>query len=297
MVATSEQAHRLHVLEIVHPLVPLGFLAAILGLTMLSMQPVFLALSLTAATAFSLRIRGMKATGMILLWLVPFIVLAALINPLFSSIGSTELVRIGTKAVYWESVAYGACMGAMLASIILWFYNATQILTPDKILATLGKGLPTVGLMISMILRLVPRLVRQGQSIQNTAHATSIARPVTLRQKTAARLRVISVLMGWSMEDSLETADAMRARGWGRDEKRTSYQPYRFRTFDAVVSGVLIALVISGGISVWISNTQFRFYPTMTPLSLWWGYVPYALLMFLPLLLVASDDVRGRQER
>ena len=75
---------------------------------------------------------------------------------------------------------------------------------------------------------------------RKTPFATRRLRP-SRRQTVRNYLRLSTVLMGWGMEDSLETADAMRARGWGAAKKRTSYQRSRFRRQDALACIVLTA--------------------------------------------------------
>ena len=295
MGAHGGQGHGLHAFELVHPTVQLGCFAAVLAFTMAALQPVLLALSFVAAFSFSVYARGWRASLRILLWQVPLIALCALVNPLFSSMGTTELFRVGTNAVYGESVAFGACMGLMLASAMLWFSNAAQVLTADKVMAVWGNSLPTVGLMVSMTMRLVPQFVQRGRLIGSTAQAASSARPRTVAEKAAGRVRLVSVLMGWSMEDSLETADAMRARAWGATRRRTSYQRYRFGPFDTAASVCLGALVAADALLAWMACSQYHFYPTLSSLVLWWGYVPYAALLFLPLAACLIDDARWRR--
>lgn len=282
----------LHAFELVHPAVQLGCFAAILVFTMTAIQPVFLALSFVAAFSFSVYARGWRASLRALLWQVPLIALCALVNPLFSSVGTTELFRVGTKAVYGESLAFGACMGLMLASVMLWFLNAAQVLTSDKVMAVFGNGLPTVGLMVSMAMRLVPQFVERGRVIDSTLQAASSACPRGVMEKTGGRVRLVSVLMGWSMEDSLETADAMRARAWGAAKRRTSYQRYRFGAFDAAAAVALAVLAAVNALLAWAACSQYQFYPTMGVLGFWWGYVPYAVFLFLPLAVCLVDDVR-----
>jgi energy-coupling factor transport system permease protein len=280
---------------LIHPAIHLVFFAAALALTMAAMQPVLLAISFLAALSLSFYLRGWRTTGKTLLWQLPLVALCALINPLFSMVGSTELFRIGQHAVYLESVAFGACMGLMLAAVMLWFFNASHVLTTDKVLAVLGNILPVVGLMISMAMRLVPQFVRRGKLIGSAANAVAAARPRGKREQVGARLRIVSVLMGWSMEDSLETADAMKARGWGAAKKRSSYRRYRFGSFDVGAGVTLTILVLLSGLLAWVACSQYRFYPTMSTLTLWWGYIPYALLMVAPLLLAATCELRWRK--
>ncbi|MCL2024578.1 MAG: energy-coupling factor transporter transmembrane protein EcfT [Coriobacteriia bacterium] len=234
-----------YLFDAVHPTVLFGSFAAVIVLTMATMNLLLLLVSFAGALALSVWVRGWRATGTTLVWQIPLVVLCAVINPLFASTGSIELFRIGTKAIYLESVVTGAATGLMLVSIMLWFSLASQILTSDKILTIIGKRMPTMGLIISMTLRLVPRLVERGRHIDSAVRATTVITPRTIIERIAARLRIVSVLMGWSMEDSLETADAMRARGWGAVPYRTSYRPYRFRIFDAAIGIAILAILIT----------------------------------------------------
>jgi len=281
-----------HVFDLIHPAVQLGCFAAILAFTMLAIQPILLGITFTAAFAFSVYARGWRASLRTLSWQLPLIILCAAINPVFSTVGSTEVFVIGSKAVYLESIVFGACMGLMLAAVITWFFNAAQVLSSDKVLSVLGNTAPTIGLMVSMIMRLVPQFVERGRLIDSTAQAVSSAAPRNKAEQTRARIRLVSVLMGWSMEDSLETADAMRARAWSSTRKRTSYQRYRFGTYDTVVSLSLSVLVVVNALIAWAACTQFQFFPTLGSLALWWGYIPYALFMSMPLLLCLTDDLK-----
>lgn len=98
--------------------------------------------------------------------------------------------------------------------------------------------------------------------------------------------------MGWSMEDSLEMADAMRSRGWASGARRTTYRRWRFTLADGVVLGAVLALAALCGVCAFAAVTQFRFYPVLSTLVTWWGYAPYALFFFLPHLVLLGDHLR-----
>ena len=189
--------------DLFHPIVAFGYFAVMLVLCMTAMQPVYLAVSLASALAYGAVLRGWRATGRSLLWQLPLVAVVALANPLFSASGSTELFRIGLRAFYLESFVYGACMGVMLASVLVLFSNAAQVLDSDKVMALFGGVAPTVGLMLSMTARLVPQFVRRGNGIADVERACTAARPA---EEPAGRLAALrgylrrtSVLMGWSM--------------------------------------------------------------------------------------------------
>ena len=196
--------------DLFHPVVAFGYFAVMFALSMTAMQPVYLAISLASVLSYSAVLRGWRATGRSLLWQLPLVAVVALANPLFSASGSTELFRLGLRAFYLESFVYGACMGVMLISVIVLFSNASQVLTSDKVMTLFGGVAPTIGLMLSMTARLVPQFVRRGNGIADVERACTAARPA---EEPAGKLAVMrgylrrtSVLMGWGMEDSLETA-------------------------------------------------------------------------------------------
>lgn len=275
-----------------HPAVQACYFAAVLVLAMAAFQPVLVALALAGGIAYSFYLRGWRSTLRTAAWQLPLVAVIAVANPLFSASGSTELLRIGPRAVYAESLAYGACMGVLLVSVVLWFSNASRVLTTDKVMALVGGRAPTIALMLSMAQRLVPRFVRRGAEIEAVQHACAAARPHGARDRTAGRVRFVSVLMGWSMEDSLETADAMRARGWGTSPVRTTYRRDRFRARDGAALGAVAAFAVLCALLAGAATMQFSFYPTMSTLVWWWGYAPYALFMFLPFVLQAAEEVR-----
>ena len=363
---------------------PAAYLAVTLGLTMFSMHPLLIALSFAGGLAYGACVRGWRTQALSLRWQLPVVLVIGLVNPLFVSMGSTELFDLFGRPVYAESLLYGCAMAGLFVASAQWFGIGSTMLSYDKVLGLLGNVVPTVALMVSMTMRLVPRFVRQGRTVaavqdvalscmgldcapseggasasgeagtstsgevgasipgeagesmpggagesmpggarasmlgETGASATTpgrrheparflrashlsdrvTGRPsgrVTghpsdrmsgrLSNRVTGRLRQSSVLMGWAMEDSLETADAMRARGWGACRQRTTYLPYRFTLRDAVV---LLVLTVAAAVCIWASWTAtnaYEFYPRLTPICAWWGYVPYAAWMFVPAAL------------
>ena len=222
-----------------HPAVAFVFLACAIVISMAALQPVFVALSFLGALACSVVCRGARATAGSFVWIVPLWLVVAIANPLFSASGSTEILRIGVRAVYVESLVYGACSGGMLASVFLWFSSYAACM--------------------------------------NSATA-----PQTKRQQTAGRLRIVSVLMGWGMEDGIERSDAMRARGYDCGARRTTYKRYRFGRADASVLAAIVVLAAIAGACAAAVCLRFSFYPTLSGWGAWWAYLPYALLMAVP---------------
>lgn len=274
-----------------HPAVPALYIVLTLGLTMFSMQPVLIALSLAGGLAYGFATRGAARTLGALRWQLPVILIIALVNPLFSASGSTELFRIGMRAVYLESMVYGLCMGGLFVASVLWFEAAASMLGYDKVLALLGNAAPVIALMISMCMRLIPQFLRRGSTVLAVQDAIDVPGRAPV-DPVRSRLRASSVLMGWGMEDSLERADAMRSRGWGAAARRTTYARYRLGRSDVAV---LAGLAVFGAAAVavaWTATTQYSFYPQLSAPAPWVGYVVYAAWMLLPCAQRAIDEKR-----
>lgn len=265
-----------------HPAVAFVFLACAIVISMAALQPVLVALSFLGALACSVVCRGARATAGSFVWIVPLWLVVAIANPLFSASGSTEILRIGVRAVYVESLVYGACSGGMLASVFLWFSSYAACMNSANTMALFGNVLPIVSLMVSQVMRLVPQFVARGRGIAAAQDAVSAAAPQTKRQQTAGRLRIVSVLMGWGMEDGIERSDAMRARGYDCGARRTTYKRYRFGRADASVLAAIVVLAAIAGACAAAVCLRFSFYPTLSGWGAWWAYLPYALLMAVP---------------
>ena len=274
-----------------HACVPAALFASILLLTMFSVQPVLVALSLTGALAFSALARGPRATLLGLRWQLPMLALVCLANPLFSASGSTLLMRLGPVCVYAESLAYGAVMGALMVAVVVWFEDAAAVLTQDRLLS-LGRGSSSVALVVSMASQLTPQLLRRSRGVEASLSACSAAGPRPgLRERLT---RESGQLMTWALEDSLERADAMRARGWESGVRRTSYRADILRESDAAKTCGVVVLALLCAFLAAVACGQWSFYPVMPALVCWWGYAPYAALMLLPAAAAVAERIRWR---
>lgn len=278
--------------EASHAIVPATCFAVTIAFTMLAVQPVLVAISLAAALLFSALVRGGRATLSGLRWQLPMLALVCLANPLFSASGSTLLTKIGPMAIYLESLAYGACMGAVLVAMVLWFEGAAAVLSQDRLLS-LGRGrAASVSLVVSMASQLTPQLLRRSRTVSGALAACTAAGPRPSGK--GALVRTTTQLMSWALEDSLERADAMRARGWESGLARTSYRPDRVAARDVACVAALLAAAALVALLAWVACSQWRFYPTMPTLVAWWGYVPYAVLMLVPSAAAVAERLRWR---
>ena len=273
--------------EIWHPVVLATYFAGTIALAMFGICPACVAISLVGGLLFALVTQGVRASLAKLRWQLPLLVLICLINPLYSAMGSTLLGKVGPFRIYAESLAYGAVMGALLVSVLLWFEAAAGVVGQDEVMELGGGALPAITLATSMVMRLIPQLKERGREARVVVEATRGKGGVHSQS-----MRLMGVLLTWSLEDSVERADSMRARGWGATAKRTVLHQHAFRLRDGAALLVVLALLAASAVGVRLTLAGWRFYPRMegtaSPLVL----VPYALLALLPTALVALENLR-----
>ena len=152
-----------------------------------------------------------------------------------------------------------------------------------------GRVIPALSLLLSIILRFVPRFVRRLRAVaQAQRHLGRDTQTGAPARRVRSALRVFSIVVTWSLESGLITADSMRCRGYGLPG-RTSFSLYRFDRRDGAVALWLAfcgLYLLGGGLA---SGLRFQYYPmllsgSVTPLTVSF-FVVYSLLCFTPVLL------------
>ena len=280
-----------------HPAVNFLYYALVLVLSMSLMQPVCLAISLLCASWYLLRLQGWDALWQKLRWLLPVMELAAVMNPAFTHQGMTILTYLPSgNPLTFESILYGLAAAGLLASVILWFSSFSEVMTSDKFIYLFGRVAPALSLVLSMTLRFVPQFRAQLHTIseaQRTLGRDVSSGSVLTRLRIA--LRTFSILITWSLETAIETADSMKSRGYGL-RGRTSFSIFRFDERDRMFT---LWLCISGGyvIAGWIAGGLYwQYYPMLLgapvrPITVSFQAV-YLLLCLTPVLLDLAADRR-----
>ncbi len=253
-----------------HPVVNfLYFALAVLG-AMLLRHPACQVISLVSAAIYCVRLNGRGAVRLAVRFVLPLMVLTALVNPVFSHEGVTILWYFPNgNPLTLESILYGLSASAMLSAVIIWFSCCNAVMTTDKFVYLFGRVIPSLSLLLSMALRFIPRLKRQAKAISDAQSALGRTGK-NLRARVHCGLTQFSILVTWSLESAIETADSMRSRGYGLPG-RTAFALYRFRRRD----GAALALLLSGSAYIIagaaLGALDWRYYPTVkgAPLGLW----------------------------
>ena len=168
----------------------------------------------------------------------------SLINPLFSIYGKHVLFTWPWGRPYTlEALCYGMVLGAMFVTILTWFATYNEVMTSDKFLCCFGRLSPSISLILTMVLRLVPSFQQKAGQIGGARKC--IGKSVesgSNKEKTEHGMTIVSSLTSWALEGGIVMADSMRSRGFGTG-KRTSFSMYRKGKGDKGLLGLMIVLI------------------------------------------------------
>ena len=266
-----------------NPFVLLVYYGVVLVVSATLLHPAVLLVSLTGGVLTASCRIGMRRSLLRLAKALPLGLLTAAVNPVFSHEGATILTYLpGGNPLTLESMLYGAAAGMMLLNSLIWFVTVSETFTGEKWMYMLGKIVPAFSLILSLIFRFVPKLLRQLKQI-NDALALSEADQSKLKRAFHAFSAVIS----WALEDAAETADSMHCRGYGLPG-RTAYHRYRFDLRD----GLMLAAVIALSAGLLACRPAYQYFPTFRADSISGGVLCFALMCLLPAATGWATELR-----
>ena len=203
-----------------HPLINfLFYIGALVG-GMFFLHPAFVLCAVFFAALHYRIVKG-RAAWHFLSVLLPLFIFLTVVNPVFNTYGDRVLFvwNIGSlipeRPYTTEALLYGMALGGMFISVLLWFASYNAEMTEDKFLYLFGRFSPSVSLVLTMVLRLVPNY--QKKAGQLFAARRGIGKG-TKEGNTTEQIRhgliVLSALLSWALEGGIATADSMRSRGY-----------------------------------------------------------------------------------
>ena len=278
-----------------HPIVQFAFFFSVITITMFVLHPMFLGVSFLSGLCYMLYLRRKKGLLLFLRWIIPSMLLVSILNPLFNHAGMTILLYLPDgNPLTLESIVFGLVSGILFTSIMLWCICLRETLSSDRIIYLFGKVSPKVGLLISMILRFVPKIADQFRYIRAAQHC--LGRDIdqgSLIRRLRNAVRIVSILIQWILENSVDTADSMKSRGYGL-KGRTSFSLFRFSLRDAVLFSTILLLDFFIGAAFWTEQLDFFYFPAVSEpdINVQSAVLTaaYSILCFLPLISDRRED-------
>lgn len=279
-----------------HPAVSMCYFVCVIGLTLACPHVVTVLLSLLGSTLFNLALRGRKAFGRTMRFVLPMFLLVCIGNPLVNHRGVTMLFLLFDQWITLEAIVYGVVTACSLAAVILWFGCYQEVMTSDKFLYLFGKIAPATALLITSALRFIPQMQQNAAQIRQSRAMLQDNSP-RLFQKLAHAIQNLSALLGMSMENAVQTADSMKARGFGA-RRRTTFHLFRFDARDARTLALILTLFGICVVARCYGHGYMEYYPRITALTMGASsmtmFILFAALMLLPSILEAKEAVVWR---
>lgn len=284
-------------LEQRHPFVILFYFAMIISLTMLTLHPILISLTIIGAIGFVITLFGIKEALKSLAYSLTILIILAITNPLFVSKGETILFFLNGKPFTLEAILYGLAAATMIISIFYWFKSYNDVMSSDKFIFLFGKIIPTLSLIISMSFALVPKFKKQYKAIDDSQRTLGIYTTKSYSDRIKNRLRIFSILLTWGLENSIETAQSMKARGYGL-KGRTSFSLFYWRKKDTTT--MIFLSIIFGAIWTFYfrGDLSFFYYPYVKQISFEIKNIIIYSLWFIittyPIIIEVKEKIKWR---
>lgn len=279
-----------------NPIINFIFYIGAIVLGMFFTHPVYVAVSVFFSAAYYVSVCGRKALKSIGGFFVLFVILSA-INPIFNTLGEHVLFTYAFGRVYTlEALCYGMANAGMVVSVLLWFCSYNEVMSSDKFLYLFGRFAPSVSLLLTMVLRLVPSYERKTQQIASARKCIGKAGDGGKRsEKIENAMTVLGSLTSWALEGAIITADSMRSRGYG-STKRTAFSVYSFDSKDKFLAILMTVLFVYTIYAAMGGATEVSYTPVLkiaqiNTLSRVCAILAYSLFLALPTLLNLKESI------
>lgn len=280
----------------VHPLPGFLYYAVLMVLSVLLFHPLFLMTALFAMIGLNFLHDGGKQLRPWIRYYVLVGLIIILVNPLFSHRGAHILFYLFDNPITLESILYGFTMMLSILTILVAFVSYNQIITSTKFIFLFSRISPKITLLMVIALRFVPLLQRRLKEISLVQRTRGIQTTQgTLRNRLKDGMKQQQIVLTWSLEEAVQTADSMNARGYGLG-KRSSYEAYSMELRDWLVLMFMASTVVGCLVGWYFGFGLLTIYPAVEGLFFgtreWLYYGCFCLFLFIPVLLEGREKLR-----
>ncbi|MGJ7919495.1 energy-coupling factor transporter transmembrane component T [Neobacillus sp. LXY-4] len=251
-----------------HPLVLFSYYVGVLALLMLLFHPIVLVVGLVIIVIFHFiqdRCRSLRRWFFLM---VSTGVIIIILNPLFNQNGSHVLFNIFKRQFTLEATMFGVTTALSIMGVIAIFVSYNEVMTPNKIFYLFSKLLPQFAVLLMLTLRFIPLMKRRLEEISavQTSKGLSV-RSGSWNSRVKSGLLYVQVLLTYSLEEAIQTADSMKARGYGLGT-RSTYDYFRFKKADLTAIIYLVLFMILALYGRFLGYGFLTIYPLIETLKL-----------------------------
>lgn len=223
-----------------HPMINFIFFLTAILFGVLVQHPMYLLAGLFASMSYYVLLHG-RSSWKTIGALVPLFFFLVMINPIFNTRGNTVLGYVFDRPYTKEALVYGVVIATIFVEMILWIGCYSKVLTSDKFICLFANVIPSLSLLLTMILRMIPNLLLKAKQIMGVRN--TVGKGIQNgKEKLELGFLVLGVLTSWALEGGVMTSDSMCARGYGTG-KRSSFQMYQIKTRDWCLLLIMLGLL------------------------------------------------------
>lgn len=221
-----------------------------------------------------------------------------ILTPVFNQRGNHILFYLFNKQIMLEAIIQGAMIALTLAGVLALFVTFNILFTADKFLFIFSKFSHQWTLLIMLAMRFVPLLRRKINDMQDMQSVKGLSiKEGSVHQRATNGMQLLQMLLSGSLEDSIQAADSMTARGYGTG-KRSHYHAFQMQRRDYLS---LLFLLISAGMLFYGWRIQIGVLELLPQLDLFWqgGFqnilmVAWILFIGFPIIMEGREVIKWK---
>ncbi|MCM1288623.1 MAG: energy-coupling factor transporter transmembrane protein EcfT [Clostridium sp.] len=250
-------------------------------------HPVYVVIAFLSSFAYSIKLNGKRELVFNFI-LVLFVVLYCLWYSYYNHFGITNIRKnfIGNN-ITAEALFYGLVRGMTIAAFIMNFICLLAVFSTDKVIYLAGRLFPRLSLFISIFLRSFSRIRERNAAVAMSRKGIGMGKGQgTIIGGIRNRLRILSIVITWTLEDYMESSMSMKCRGYTL-KHRTSFSIYRFDNRDRSLVIMLFIGITLTLMAVMLNQTTILYDPEIIMYKpKGWSYLfylSYACFLLLPM--------------
>ncbi len=284
-----------------HPAVSFIFYGGYFLFSMLFLHPIYLSSALLIGIIMNWMHDHGNSLKRFILWYILTCFVLSLLNPLFSHRGEHILFYVMNQPITLESVMFGVIMALSILVLLAGFLSFNLIIQDNKLMYLFSASTPKLALLVIVAIRFVPLLLRRLNEIMIVQQTKGISvHEGSWIERARHGMTLVQILLSWSLEEAMQTADSMKARGYGL-RARSSYISYRLDYRDVVVLSVTLLLGILCLICWRQGYGVLNIYPSLEGIKLSGAdlvtYYVYLYYLLIPLGVEGEEVIRWRFSR
>ncbi len=209
-------------------------------------------------TSVLIYLKGVSQIKYVVIIFLFFFLVSLVVNFIFTNAGSTVIFQItdlpligGHKRLSLELILFTLTATCRLIYIIMVFNLISIVSDEDRTMSFFSRFFKSFPLLLSFSIRLIPKMrddykrlehifKLRGFAVTNKENITSKKKGIIYRIKKIINPKLMNALLRTllmnSLEDSLQFAESMQARGFGGFKKRSVYSKEKFQLIDILIT-------------------------------------------------------------